>query len=129
MRSCSRSLAGVCATVRLGGRAGGLRGGFEPAEIPAGRQSKGQAQQGGRSPKAVAFPFPLPSRNPCHVTHSFFVELAPSNSICPPRTNAIRGPVRCSTKPRTRIRRFSKDLGAMPAASKDASERLEIVTA
>jgi hypothetical protein len=39
MRSCSRSLAGVCATVRLGfGAADVRRGGLEFSEISTGRK-------------------------------------------------------------------------------------------
>ena len=75
MRSCSRSLAGVCATLRLGfgrrERRGRCLETAETAEPAAGGQGEGGAQDHRRSPKAAAFPSVLPSRNPYHLSHSF----------------------------------------------------------
>ncbi len=54
MRSCSRSLAGVCATVRLGfGAAVRGRRGLQLSHIAAGRKHKAGAQQRRRSQEAA----------------------------------------------------------------------------
>ena len=70
MRSCSRSLAGVCATVRLGfaGRRP-WRGGLEPAHIAAGRKRQAQrtaapAQPKGGGPSFLRAVLHAPSNQP-----------------------------------------------------------------
>ena len=78
MRSCSRSAAGVCATVRVGlaGCGGGGRGGLEPAHIAAAGERERRAQHDGRSPKAAARPVLAPSRTLRHCRSLVFVPAA-----------------------------------------------------
>ena len=71
MRSCSRSEAGVCATVRLGFaccRRASARG-LEAGHVAAGRQREPAHSTQRRSPKAAGRPSHLPFRNPCHKPH------------------------------------------------------------
>ena len=134
MRSCSRSAAGVCATVRVGlaGLAGRGRGGLEPVDIAAGGQAQSRAQQGGRSPKAAACPSLAPSRTPRHVSYSYL-----AGGLIPAQHFNLPHPEHLDSRPAPRL-----DPAADPNPSifeglkarsrrprTPATTRLEIVTA
>ena len=177
MRSCSRSAAGVCATVRAGFAAGVPPGDAvwnrlispQPASASATHSKTGAAQrvalildhqviQHQRKRCSLGSvilivtvvtrlgPLPGPDsaesdfgatlgfeHDPCRTPASHRsgsrLNSRPPLRSCPTRNSSIRGPPRCSMKPRTRIRLFSSDLRAIPAASKAGAMRLEIVTA
>ena len=95
MRSCSRSAAGVCVTVRAG-FAAGLTGPrrrcrLKPAEIAAGGQRNGRAQQRRRSPKAAAHPGLVPSRTPVprRLTRMRSSALIPAEQLNLPHPDAL----------------------------------------
>ena len=92
MRSCSRSAAGVCATVRAGlaglpaeGAAVG-----EAVDTAAAGQQQNRAQQRARSPKPAACPSVAPSRTPRHVSHSYLAGgLIPAKHLNLPHTEHL----------------------------------------
>ena len=156
MRSCSRSLAGVCATVRFGlGVGTGVAvvssfPRFPQAEIvSAAHSSTGAARRrqpvflsrgSARCVKSASGPT---IRLESSISSLFCVRskrkpvpslrikryIPPSTSTCPTRSSSIRGPPREETMPRTRIRLFSSDLGPRLAFSNAGTMRLGIVAA
>ena len=156
MRSCSFSAAGVVrdGPVRLDRRRGrrGIAAVWkrpmspQPASVRcrAQQQRRPQPKAGGSFPfRAVPLAHPrqlllqpdpervialLAFRDRCTLSGS--IALVPAQHFdLPGPDTSIRGPGRASTQPRTRIRRFSRDLSAMPADSTAGILRLEIVTA
>ena len=134
MRSCSRSEAGVVATVRFG--LAGAVGGATAVENPKRLMSPQPASAIGAHSSAAAaktrrlIPLSRSRAVPSTFWYSRSADYFPlSTSICPALTTSIRGPGCASTQPRTRIRRFSKDLSVRPLDSTDGIMRLEIVAA
>ena len=109
---------GVCATVRAGLAAAAWRRrrrGLKPADDRRRRQARSAAHSrtGAAQRRRLILVFvPSRTRPPLSATR-IRVRRANSRraiSICPTRSTSIRGPPRASTQPRTRIRRFSRDL-------------------
>src|SRR5262249_48249572 len=102
---------------------------LEAAHVAAACERERRTQQRCHGPSAAHSPV-SPSGRPIHdYTRSSADYFPLSTSICPALTTSIRGPGCASTQPRTRIRRFSKDLSVRPEDSTPGIMRLEIVAA
>ena len=117
MRSCSR-----CAGV--GGAALLLRR-FGQVDLLRRRRVHGVRQPPSSKPSATAAGAArrLPGSPCCAVGASsawLALQFSSAISICSGRLASIRGPLRTSTQPRTRTRRFSSVFGLKPGARKDA---------